>query len=253
MLVIRRGNQRPFYQIPVQCTIPDPSPACPGMAKLLLYLLNANMFGGISSMTSSAAPSKRTSIFATPALVAASEQPIPTLTTTTLDCSCQQTTKLPRTMTHVGMSGFSLRSEGGNNRSARFLQSLFAPISTFQRRRKRTKAERRAHKVSQLVSWSIFQLYSRSKIQAFRTITFIVGLFAILWSPYYVVVSFALFLIPANFRKHLLLFFQATIYGFCHGDCIPGFIYNISYYMCYLNSALNPFAYALGQSVILCI
>ncbi|CAD5221166.1 unnamed protein product [Bursaphelenchus xylophilus] len=90
----------------------------------------------------------------------------------------------------------------------RMLSSLFSPISTaLNRSRKRTKAERRAHK-------------------AFRTITFIVGLFAILWSPYYVV---------------------ATVYGFCKGECIPSVLYNLSYYMCYLNSSGNPFAYALAN------
>ncbi|CAK5021454.1 unnamed protein product [Meloidogyne enterolobii] len=94
----------------------------------------------------------------------------------------------------------------GANQSSKFLQTLFSPISLFQKRRKKTKAERRAQK-------------------AFRTITFIVGLFAILWSPYYVV---------------------ATVYGFCR-ECIPMFLYNLSYYMCYLNSSLNPFAYALAN------
>uniref|UniRef100_A0A914C990 G-protein coupled receptors family 1 profile domain-containing protein n=2 Tax=Acrobeloides nanus TaxID=290746 RepID=A0A914C990_9BILA len=89
----------------------------------------------------------------------------------------------------------------------RILSSLFSPVTAFNRGRKRTKAEKRAHK-------------------AFRTITFIVGLFAILWSPYYVV---------------------ATIYGFCKGECIPAVLYNLSYYMCYLNSSGNPFAYALAN------
>lgn len=91
------------------------------------------------------------------------------------------------------------------------ISSLLTPISNISnaltRNRKRTKAERRAHK-------------------AFRTITFIVGLFALLWSPYYVV---------------------ATIYGFCGKDCISSVLYNFSYYMCYLNSAANPFAYALAN------
>uniref|UniRef100_A0AC35FXR4 G-protein coupled receptors family 1 profile domain-containing protein n=2 Tax=Panagrolaimus sp. PS1159 TaxID=55785 RepID=A0AC35FXR4_9BILA len=89
----------------------------------------------------------------------------------------------------------------------RVLQSLFSPIVALNRGRKQTRAEKRAHK-------------------AFRTITFIVGFFAILWSPYYVV---------------------ATIYGFCKGECIPSLLYNLSYYMCYLNSSGNPFAYALAN------
>ncbi|KAI6218841.1 CRE-GAR-1 protein [Aphelenchoides fujianensis] len=91
--------------------------------------------------------------------------------------------------------------------SERVISSLFSPIAALNRGRKRTKAERRAHK-------------------AFRTITFIVGLFAILWSPYYVV---------------------ATVYGFCKGECIPSLLYNLSYYLCYMNSSCNPFAYALAN------
>ncbi|CAB3400135.1 unnamed protein product [Caenorhabditis bovis] len=87
------------------------------------------------------------------------------------------------------------------------ISSIFAPIAVFNRGRKQTKAEKRAHK-------------------AFRTITFIVGLFAILWSPYYI---------------------MATVYGFCKGQCIPSFLYTLSYYMCYLNSSGNPFAYALAN------
>lgn len=87
------------------------------------------------------------------------------------------------------------------------ISSIFAPIAVFNRRRKQTKAEKRAHK-------------------AFRTITFIVGFFAILWSPYYI---------------------MATVYGFCKGECIPSFLYTLSYYMCYLNSSGNPFAYALAN------
>ncbi|KAK5980040.1 putative muscarinic acetylcholine receptor gar-1 [Trichostrongylus colubriformis] len=89
----------------------------------------------------------------------------------------------------------------------RVISSIFAPISALNRRRKRTNAEKRAHK-------------------AFRTITFIVGCFAILWSPYYI---------------------MATVYGFCKGECIPTLLYTLSYYMCYLNSSCNPFAYAMAN------
>uniref|UniRef100_A0A1I7XCY7 G_PROTEIN_RECEP_F1_2 domain-containing protein n=1 Tax=Heterorhabditis bacteriophora TaxID=37862 RepID=A0A1I7XCY7_HETBA len=63
-------------------------------------------------------------------------------------------------------------------------------------------------------------------LSASGTITFIVGCFAVLWSPYYI---------------------MATVYGFCKGECIPSFLYTLSYYMCYLNSSGNPFAYALAN------
>uniref|UniRef100_A0AC34RPL3 G-protein coupled receptors family 1 profile domain-containing protein n=1 Tax=Panagrolaimus sp. JU765 TaxID=591449 RepID=A0AC34RPL3_9BILA len=108
----------------------------------------------------------------------------------------------------VGMSRkVSTLSSFTRDTRDRVLQSIFSPIIALNKgRRKQTKAEKRAHK-------------------AFRTITFIVGFFAILWSPYYVV---------------------ATVYGFCK-DCVPPLLYNLSYYMCYLNSSGNPFAYALAN------
>jgi hypothetical protein len=91
----------------------------------------------------------------------------------------------------------------------RMISSLLAPISNaLTRNRKRTKAERRAHK-------------------AFRTITFIVGLFAILWSPYYIV---------------------ATVYGFCK-DCIPG-IFDSKYtkFICIFSSFVQSvILYVLSQ------
>ncbi len=58
-----------------------------------------------------------------------------------------------------------------------------------------------------------------------RTITFIVGFFAVLWSPYFI---------------------AATIYGFCP-DCIPSWLFITCYYMWYVNSAGNPFMYALAN------
>lgn len=80
------------------------------------------------------------------------------------------------------------------------------PSQLLRRKRKKTKAEKRARK-------------------AFRTITIIVGAFALFWSPYYIV---------------------ATIYGF-KSAWIPNVLFLISYYMCYLNSTVNPVCYALAN------
>lgn len=92
-------------------------------------------------------------------------------------------------------------------RSGSWVATLFTnPTWLLHRRRKVTKAEQRARK-------------------AFRTISVIVGTFALFWSPYYIV---------------------ATIYGFCP-SCVPVPIFFTSYYLCYLNSSMNPFAYAFAN------
>ncbi|KAG5878081.1 hypothetical protein JTB14_021528 [Gonioctena quinquepunctata] len=63
--------------------------------------------------------------------------------------------------------------------------------------------------------------------KALRTISFILGAFVICWTPYHIF---------------------ALVEGFCtEPPCINGHIYMFSYFLCYANSPLNPFCYALAN------
>ena len=61
--------------------------------------------------------------------------------------------------------------------------------------------------------------------KALRTITIILGAFVLCWTPWHVL---------------------SMIMGFCL-PCVEPVIYDISYWLCYLNSPLNPFCYAFAN------
>jgi muscarinic acetylcholine receptor M3 len=82
------------------------------------------------------------------------------------------------------------------------------PLLGFAGNRQKSKSENRARK-------------------AFRTISFILGAFVVCWTPY-----------------HIL----ALVEGFCTDPpCTNEHLYMFTYFLCYANSPLNPFCYALAN------
>jgi muscarinic acetylcholine receptor M3 len=125
---------------------------------------------------------------------------------------------------------YNKNNNNNNNNSNSISNSTSKDRKTFlQNLRKRFRVDGKK-KSGTLLGFVANRQKSKSENRArkaFRTISFILGAFVLCWTPY-----------------HIL----ALVEGFCRDPpCTNEHLYMFTYFLCYANSPLNPFCYALAN------
>ena len=123
----------------------------------------------------------------------------------------------------------SISRDGGEKSSTSVIASVPAPSKKDMVRSigKRIKGRRKKKAVADGVDERQKSKSENRARKALRTISLILGAFVASWTPYHIF---------------------ALVEGFCYtSDCINPHLYMFSYFLCYANSPMNPFCYALAN------